>query len=599
MLSPAAQRQASAPGTSGRGHSCASEYLHSQTVGRAPSFRGQKPQHHTRGMSVRLQAQQAGTQTLGPQSSAYNTFTNPSGFALFEVAKNVWAGDRPFLPRLFLRGIDVGGRMTIIKLSDGSLWVHAPLELDDNLKRVLKDIGQVKHIVTPNFEHMAFAEQWKKAYPDATSYGPPGFIQKAPQTSPVELTDSAPEQWLGEIDLAYLGYERNPFTGKPFFHEVIFLHKPSGFLMTTDLWWNFPSQGIKFGTRAFKFGMDQIYRPFYTKLMVGDKDGYRTRNTDRTLALVRPQPLSENRHVLQDLKTEFRQLPKDMDDEFVLVTQDDLDLTPSQDDLTLPLDEVHADLAAAVPSCAAASEPVVADKDAETNSTPAPAADAAAEESVVQDEPQHADLAARPQEVTARPDGAIQAFCWLLPCLVALAAVTANTWLYYTQAASDATTIDMRIHSVSSAMHPPYHITVPSALNKMAHNCSCGWKLAPSKEPQPSAAVRAPPLHQLPPAASTTHASRGALATIASATTDLLPALPALPPASHLASKALRVLLQQPLASSLKRALQTASEQLALPTSTTEAPLMLAPAVTELQVFQAGAGEKESADPPS
>lgn len=82
-----------------------------------------------------------------------------AGFALFEVAKNVWAGDRPFLPRLFLKGIDVGGRMTIIKLSDGTLWVHAPLELDQNLKTLLKDMGTVKHIVTPNFEHMAFAEQ--------------------------------------------------------------------------------------------------------------------------------------------------------------------------------------------------------------------------------------------------------------------------------------------------------------------------------------------------------------------------------------------------------------------------------------------------------
>ena len=49
--------------------------------------------------------------------------------------------------------------MTVIRLSDGSLWVHAPLALDDQLKGVLKDLGEVKHIVTPNFEHMAFAEQ--------------------------------------------------------------------------------------------------------------------------------------------------------------------------------------------------------------------------------------------------------------------------------------------------------------------------------------------------------------------------------------------------------------------------------------------------------
>ena len=40
--------------------------------------------------------------------------------------------------------------------------------------------------------------------------------------------------------------------------QVIFVHKSSGYLMTADLFWNFPSQGINAGTRAFKFGMDQV-----------------------------------------------------------------------------------------------------------------------------------------------------------------------------------------------------------------------------------------------------------------------------------------------------------------------------------------------------
>lgn len=56
------------------------------------------------------------------------------------------------------------------------------------------------------------------------------------------------------------------------------------------------------------------------------------------------------------------------------------------------------------------------------------------QEPVFQDEQHQADLAGRPEEASIRPDGAAQAFCWLLPCLVALAAVTANTWIYYTHA---------------------------------------------------------------------------------------------------------------------------------------------------------------------
>ena len=84
---------------------------------------------------------------------------------MLEVAPNVWAGDRPFLPRLLLKSIDVGGRMTIVRLSNKQLWVLAPLPLDDNLKSVLRDLGEVGHIVTPNFEHMAYAEQVGSQHP--------------------------------------------------------------------------------------------------------------------------------------------------------------------------------------------------------------------------------------------------------------------------------------------------------------------------------------------------------------------------------------------------------------------------------------------------
>lgn len=82
-----------------------------------------------------------------------------AGWALLEVAPGVWAGDRPFLPRLLLHKVDVGGRFTVIRLSNGTLWVHAPLALDDELKQILKELGEVKHIVTPNFEHVAYAKQ--------------------------------------------------------------------------------------------------------------------------------------------------------------------------------------------------------------------------------------------------------------------------------------------------------------------------------------------------------------------------------------------------------------------------------------------------------
>lgn len=49
--------------------------------------------------------------------------------------------------------------MAVLRLSDGSLWVHSPVELDDDLAAALAELGEVKHIVSPNFEHTKFAQQ--------------------------------------------------------------------------------------------------------------------------------------------------------------------------------------------------------------------------------------------------------------------------------------------------------------------------------------------------------------------------------------------------------------------------------------------------------
>ncbi len=53
----------------------------------------------------------------------------------------------------------MGGRSAVLKLRDGSLWVHSPVELTPELKTALDAIGDVRHIVSPNYEHTKFAGQ--------------------------------------------------------------------------------------------------------------------------------------------------------------------------------------------------------------------------------------------------------------------------------------------------------------------------------------------------------------------------------------------------------------------------------------------------------
>ena len=80
-----------------------------------------------------------------------------AGQALQQVTDNVWSIGRPFYPPILPGKVDVGGRAAVVRLSDGTLWVHSPLQLDETLKQALAKIGEVRHIVSPNFEHVSFA----------------------------------------------------------------------------------------------------------------------------------------------------------------------------------------------------------------------------------------------------------------------------------------------------------------------------------------------------------------------------------------------------------------------------------------------------------
>ena len=103
---------------------------------------------------------------------------------LTPVAKGVYTGDRPF----YWNKIDVGGRMCVIQLDDGNLWVHSPIDLDEKTANALKELGNVKYIVSPNYEHLKYARQWSEYFPEAFMWGCPGLSQMLPDI-----------EWEGEI----------------------------------------------------------------------------------------------------------------------------------------------------------------------------------------------------------------------------------------------------------------------------------------------------------------------------------------------------------------------------------------------------------------
>lgn len=230
----------------------------------------------------------------------------------------VYTADRPF----YWNNIDVGCRCTVLELPSSStdqkpdLWVHSPVGLDGPLRDALDVLGTVKYVVPPNYEHVKFAAEWATAYPNAQMWGCPGLSERLPNVPWMgELPQGCrPSGWTGAIpegthvlkdgDLPWdtnviqplhIDFEVNPFTGRPFFNEVVYYHTPSKALLVTDFYWNYPASGIPnsqygrndawelappvsdvpFGTRLWKTGMDKVYGPFFRNFMVQRPDAYR------------------------------------------------------------------------------------------------------------------------------------------------------------------------------------------------------------------------------------------------------------------------------------------------------------------------------------
>jgi hypothetical protein len=147
-------------------------------------------------------------------------------------------------------GMDFYSRMTIIRLSNGSLILHSPCNIDAQIRRAIECIGPVAHIVAPgNFHHLHITSA-QKHFPEAQTHICPGVERKQPELKfDWFLGDNAPEAWSDDIEQVLV-------RGTRFIWEVAFFHKPSGTLVLTDLVENIGehTEGVGWGLKLwFKF----------------------------------------------------------------------------------------------------------------------------------------------------------------------------------------------------------------------------------------------------------------------------------------------------------------------------------------------------------
>jgi hypothetical protein len=121
--------------------------------------------------------------------------------------------------------------MTVVRLSNGDLFLHSPIKFDKRLAKELRGLGTIRHLVSPNQFHYAHIGEWAREFPDAITWASPRVRRRARArhvnvTFAGDLDASAPEEWHEEIDQLLVpgGY----------FKEFIFFHKASRTLMLTD-----------------------------------------------------------------------------------------------------------------------------------------------------------------------------------------------------------------------------------------------------------------------------------------------------------------------------------------------------------------------------
>lgn len=180
---------------------------------------------------------------------------------LNELGTNIWTLDGP---EVIFAGAAMHTRMTVVRLDNGDLWIHSPIELSEPVLSSVKELGgSVSALIAPNKFHHMFMSAWQEAYPAAQVYAEPQVHKKIPALSCAEeITNSTPEQYSDEIDQVL-------FSGNRLFQEAVFFHKASHTLILTDLMLNLKAERVKFWPRQFlKFegaiypngGVTRLYR---------------------------------------------------------------------------------------------------------------------------------------------------------------------------------------------------------------------------------------------------------------------------------------------------------------------------------------------------
>lgn len=130
-------------------------------------------------------------------------------------------------------GMQLPVRMTVLRLSDGSVLLHSPTRNTPELAQAIEGIGPVRHLVAPTIAHSSFLTEWQLACPAAKVWAVPGLrdraqVRRSGVRIDADLGHIAPVEWADVV-------EQGLVYGAGGFCEAWFFHRPSRTLLLADL----------------------------------------------------------------------------------------------------------------------------------------------------------------------------------------------------------------------------------------------------------------------------------------------------------------------------------------------------------------------------
>ncbi|MEL6552336.1 MAG: DUF4336 domain-containing protein [Cyanobacteria bacterium J06621_11] len=157
---------------------------------------------------------------------------------LRQLDQNLWVAEQP----LTYLGLEVGTRMTAVRLSNQKLAVISPIEMTAELKQQLDGIGSIEHIIAPNLYHYLYAGDCKSLYPNATLWGTVGLKEKQPGLAIDRLIQPDDNDlWKDLSGFFFEGFKTLGSNGFEALNEWVFLHQASRTLILTDAAFHYDS----------------------------------------------------------------------------------------------------------------------------------------------------------------------------------------------------------------------------------------------------------------------------------------------------------------------------------------------------------------------